>query len=772
MSALLTLLKNGTCDELRRFLEGLDDVTRATLFCNTLPSTRGLHPLEMCIIAHDVERASILLAYGARVDTYDTAESKCRPVEEDFWLLDPETSDADFRSHHTPLTTAVSAAAHLRSLPILDLILTEARARGCLDAMIDTTFSDDVADASEFSPCLLHLCKSDFAPALDFLLSAGLDHTRILAVPWKRLTEHRPGNHNTLLRAAAKADAIECVRLLHMRLPTEQWRAALLDVSTFTAAGPVVFEFLMCHSDQDGPYPLPFLNMPDALELRLSILLSKLPALGGVEDRTRAREVAAAWDQATRTEMLVALASLADTGGVTAIGDVCGWLLRTSRLRAFAMALKLGFPLDGLAVLRGPIAAAPARAVIAAMEAADPGGVPAVRRSIRDAFSFTFSQDIASNTDPLDFMKLGRLPVARILIEAGAMIEHCPREAPETSVLGRLPTVYARDRDAAEALATARAYVASLAAEGNVNPLRYDTSSKSIHAALSSGHFVLAQLYLDAGADIFARDLLSSLHSDVPGLRLRLPASGLPPCANPLVEAAVEHAVVTSFTNESARAHATVAADEEERLLAALLEDPTYLDAGFKTYRRKSWRWDALPPVPEWRVWVQTMLPILSLRWLWERMYEQDPARAKEQFSDPSLIMSAVVSRDSRRVRYLAAHHSPLKWDAVVTAELLCACTQGDHELAWAILLGVAPSEEPTPATVNSLSDALYALLSGVRRHGRRFARGLADALVSAGARVRWSIVASLCVMRSPKSPAELPGEVVRALRWALLSLR
>jgi len=71
-----------------------------------------------------------------------------------------------------------------------------------------------------------------------------------------------------------------------------------------------------------------------------------------------------------------------------------------------------------------------------------------------------------------------------------------------------------------------------------------------------------------------------------PRLTLLLPASTLPACANAAVEANCHPSVVAGFGTITARAHAA-AADARERMLVALLEDPSC----FNVCEQNSPRW-------------------------------------------------------------------------------------------------------------------------------------------------------------------------------------
>jgi hypothetical protein len=429
----------------------------------------------------------------------------------------------------------------------------------------------------------------------------------------------------------------------------------------------------------------------------------------------------------------------------------------------------------------------------------------------------------------------GRL-VAR---EARRLAESASVRAKFTSTLERLPSlensVFATldpadtlnaKRMWLDALAAADVLTAAAAATADattdssrtqtVEQLLKAKSSSLLTGALRRGHFALAQLYVDRGADVFAAEcgtdpglplvpsLLFSLldreakrpcYYRTP--RHLLPSWALPAAADARVEAAFAHTAAADLDAATERAHAAAADAEEERLLAKLLRDPSYL------YRHCKGRGKL------WQDWLESLLPALGARWIWDRMCERDPVRARACLSAAfdiihesdrrrTVLEAAVDARDVRSIRFLIARGATVIHERELLQNVTTLCEEGRYEIVWAIL-ALPPGPllrlrsgtvftDPVSKTVFSCarpfhwtethSFAFDVAVDPTRRgdsragslalavtRGHRFPRGLMDELDRRGAPLP---LVSAHPWLAESNAAEIPGESVRMLRWLL----
>jgi hypothetical protein len=216
---------------------------------------------------------------------------------------------------------------------------------------------------------------------------------------------------------------------------------------------------------------------------------------------------------------------------------------------------------------------------------------------------------------------------------------------------------------------------------------------------------------------------------------------------------------------DAARAHATAAAAEEERLFAAMCEDPDVIQR------------IANGPIM-WRKWADSMNSVLGARWAWQCMCERDSERARA-YLQPSAnglslcdpISVAIDDRNIRCVRFFASLGARMA--AASAATLAKSCLDGDGELSWA-LLDALPDDTAERASILEFVTPKggHTALAGVALavlDGHRFSPPLAEALLAAGATVPRTLLFALCDPGAQDRPVtSLPGELTRALRWTL----
>jgi hypothetical protein len=219
---------------------------------------------------------------------------------------------------------------------------------------------------------------------------------------------------------------------------------------------------------------------------------------------------------------------------------------------------------------------------------------------------------------------------------------------------------------------------------------------------------------------------------------------------------------------DAARAHATAAAAEEERLLAAMREDPDVVQ-----------RVQAGPIA--WQVWADSMNSVLGARWVWQCMCKRDPKRARAylqpsasglQLYDP--LSDAIKHSAVRNVRFFTSLGACMALrDANYLAQ---SCIDGDWELAWALLDALPDDAAKRASILKAHAGGGHTAAAGVALavlDGHRFSRPLAEALHAAGATVPRTLVFALCDPGALRRPVtSVPGEVGRALRWTLEHLQ
>jgi hypothetical protein len=216
---------------------------------------------------------------------------------------------------------------------------------------------------------------------------------------------------------------------------------------------------------------------------------------------------------------------------------------------------------------------------------------------------------------------------------------------------------------------------------------------------------------------------------------------------------------------DAARAHAAAAAAEEERLFAAMREDPDVIQR------------IANGPIV-WHKWADSMNSVLGVRWVWQCMCERDPERARA-YLQPSAnglnlrdpISVAIHRRNVRCVRFFASLGARMV--AANAANLAKSCLGGDGEFSWA-LLDALPDDTAKRASILEFvtPEDGHTALAGVALavlDGHRFSPPLAEALLAAGATIPRTLLFALCDPGAQDRPlTSLPGELARALRWTL----
>jgi len=341
----------------------------------------------------------------------------------------------------------------------------------------------------------------------------------------------------------------------------------------------------------------------------------------------------------------------------------------------------------------------------------------------------------ANNNQPLlQLVRRHRFRAALALANASVSAQLSIRGSSSVSAYRMLLITLASNppgTDPVDTLQLARVAIASLQPEA-LRLVMQTGSGELLQSALASGQLALAQLFVDSGADVFAgHNLFLTIPCADTSTRRRLPLELLPPCANPWVEAS-DDAAFAGYGREKALAFATAAAVEEERLLAAVLEDP-------RTFQLMQKRSTTSLPL---KGWLDSIQPILSLRWLWLRMHERDSVRALALLSTDSVMSGAVKAHDARRIRFLVAHACETRpFD----------CSSGRYETAWA--LGLI---DDVNVDFAQLCDAIVG--------GHRFSDGIAGEIMH----TVLSDSFRLTDIFSGSVGAEIPGEFGRMLHWLL----
>jgi len=719
------ILFNGSPEDLRAFLAPLDESTRAYLYASRNKQLRGgdLSPLDYCICNLLADHAAVLFEYGALA----TAS-----------LIQKALSKA-----------ACTAALH-HSVRILEVVVAAARwSQGSLTEVMRADSSQGYTAPSPLD----HVFWHDFAPALGVLLDAHLGNGDTVSRP-------------ALVRSAAGCGALACLQLLHERCSRDEWTQLLTPLPGRLSESPLAcafkermsdaFEYLLSfHSlgGADGPDLLP----QEAVNSTLAILAEHAP------DRRRqlqvridaARVAYDSWDARTQIETALALLLFSpesDRCLLTSATD-------SDSSRAVTALSQLGFT-PSQEFLSGPQTEATAEAVLDALAATEAtesqGGAAdaAIRRQLTAARVLrTLSE--SSITDAVRYVLFtSAAPILIVHDETMAkMLTFCG--SVDDRALGlRLARVIVESAEATEATAVA------------LNTRVAAGSWELLSCRVESAQVGQAQLFIHNGADVFeTRDgkslLCSNLKQRSGWLR---PSQALPPpIADPTVAAATVSRMFASA--DAARAHAAAAAAEEERLFATVREDPDVIR-----------RIQAGPLA--WEEWAISMNSVLGVRWVWQCMCERDPKRARA-YLQPSAsrlplrvpLSEAIGYSAVRHVRFFTSLGARMtRHDAEYLAK---SCLDGDAELSWA-LLDALPADAAERASILEFDTPKdgHTAVAGVALavlRGHRFSPPLAEALLAAGATVPHTLLFALCDPRAQRRPVtSLPGELARALRWAL----
>jgi hypothetical protein len=693
-----TIVANGACSDIRAFLQDLSKAECKRLFSDV---TVTLVPrfVSNCIENLDIERIQLLTEYGAQV------------------------TDAD-------MSAAISAAVNYRSTAILDCVFDVVRKQGTFDSALNAATTPKIDPANQYTTtCVNDVLAADDATVLTILLDAGMSVDGCV-------TADNNGERrlHTVVHAAAMANAVGCMRMLEKRLPKTKWHSMLLQKHPFFSESALdiaflcravdVFEYLLSIEGPDTDLDL----LPQADERKRAedalvgqILASRAAASDADTKKARKRKslsssrtpreamiygsmeetapavsaLFAEWDRATCAEMYLALAAAARTpkGPLREFVIGCGWARATT-----------GILRAGLTVLGAPHSKG---ALILA--ARTPGAEEAAFRGAWEELSYKkdLSEDdakaaLVAHLDAGDafssqLIARGRFTALRMFLKAGGRLE--------PSALAKLAGFRSE-----ESIAALRPALEALKVDGGLPDGLKPSSFELLNAALSSGNLFAAQLFAENGADVFATNgsatLFSGLYKSVAGNdmpRRLLSASMLPAAADPAVEAARASRVAGALDAAGFAAHVAAAAAEEERLLAAVLEDPLYLT------RDKS---------PLLLPWAASVMPTLAARWLWKRMCDINPTRARQYLcgdsGDSDLRFTAalkgpVAARDSRGVMFMCACGASLG-DWVKVLDL--ACRKRQFEFVWAVAHGAIQGGLELPKS-GAIIGVMYAATKG-----------------------------------------------------------
>jgi hypothetical protein len=314
------------------------------------------------------------------------------------------------------------------------------------------------------------------------------------------------------------------------------------------------------------------------------------------------------------------------------------------------------------------------------------------------------------------------------------------------------------------ARATIEAAQGTEATAAALDTLLADESWELLSESVHSARVCQAQLLADKGADVFATEGERSLlcASDLGGRRLPKQVAP-PPLADPIVAMAAATGEFASA--DAARTHAAAAAAEEERLFAALLNDPEAI----QRITNRSFAWHQ---------WSRSMNSVLGVRWAWQRMRERDPERVCAYLQPSANGLSlcdplsvAIDGRNIRCVRFLASLGARIA--AANAADLAKSCLGGDGELSWALLDALPDDAVERACILDAVTpQGKHTAVAGVALavlDGYRFSPPLAEALLAAGATVPHTLLFALCDPGAQdRAVTSLPGELARALRWTL----
>jgi len=688
------IVANGSCDDLRFFLSSLGEDMRSKLF-----EAASLNPVEFSIQHFDCDRVSIFFEYGASPVQFGTSTTALS----------------------SPLSMALVAASRNNCLQILKLVVDEARARDCLDAAMAFTFSDE---DSRWRFPLIDMCEADFAPALSLLFEAGLG-----------AIERRPRISEFIAHQASARGATACLRRLHAHLPGHAWQTALLHRNVgrnvgilgtplgdaFSHQHEVTFEYLLsfhCSNSADGADLLPRAVMEPALQS----LATWLARPGHTQDQcfAEATRISRTWDVQSWAETCLVLRHAAGAHPHV-------YAAQRGYLRAAAALAECGLkPVEG--AFRDAVGAAvnaPAADALLTLFT-DAAAAQAHMHSLGAAVnSVQIRCDLAYDIDAIRRLFLcGAGAAARFLIAESVALggrRFALSQRAESSLLSAISEP--GNIIPSEDVLNARACLAACSSDSGELANHLSQSASELTLALAAGQPALAQLYLDHGADVFVRTTLAGRKTPVGVLELlsstmkqvhtwlrptAAQASALPAEADHAV-AIRTNADFASLGPAEVRAHATAAAAEEERLLAAILRDPDLTAAS----RNRS---SAV------QTWAFTVSPALSLRWLWARMCERDAVRAREYLSFPGVhdtpLDAAVNARNPRCVRLLASFGARLSSKSA--QKLISVCYAGMYELAWAMLDALPDDAGERALLLNSegqhaLAGVLRAPLAGFK---------------------------------------------------------
>jgi hypothetical protein len=750
---LVAVLTNGTCKELLTFLNRLNEDLRETLFRRVLPPS-DYAPLGCCIDNLDQDRMAVMCECGAPVDTtFPARQASSYNDDEDEALI------------QTPLGHAVSIGSRGHYAPVIEAVLHEARARGCLGAVMAGTFGGTNREKANRNPCLKTLCEEDFAQGLALLLDAGLDPQGDIST---HIIMRNLASGHTLVHRAARTGAISCLRLLRGRVSPAVWTAMLCDHSEEYDGAPLMLAFQRCHMQAyefllsfhrpggaGGPDLLPRSLEDRALEYLAHRLSLEDPAApSGVE---RARALKAGWDTPTWAQLCLSLNCAANIRTDPLQYTLRkGWPLAFAALNAAGFAIPPGKTGMILSLASSAAMVDTALTALTAAEAPGPGEEAAVRHRLAcsgpsPGISHALSKIVSWGHEHSDG--------ARALLREGASLRGGPvfTSGPSSGpVLSVIPVSFASDP--AEALVAARACLQRLAEEAAIDDELKDKSFDVLGRALTYGHIALAQLYVDNGADVFACGSDGTtlfqriyMHAATGLLPQQVVTPGSPPLATLPPGADAVGADAACFNAAAARAHAMAADAEEERLLVGWLQNPCLL-------HRSSHKTAA------WERWAREMRGALAARWLWQRMCAADPERARALTLPAPAGGSALTPAMSsalkcgwhRCVRFFVSIGVPPVFDFPEgTSAWPCF-----FEFAWT-MVGTLPAAAPGKGS--PCAQALLETLFSAVRQGRRFADQLADACIAAGARV---LPNALFIVSGDFQSAQLPGEFCRILVW------
>jgi hypothetical protein len=783
------VLQHGSPADIRRLFDPLSVETRTELVESTSYSGLKTSPFLFIIINCDLERLSVLLDMCTPVLTIAQVwhGTCCRPDSPEECTLDgvnrvPGAVDA-----------ALSSAVKYRDVRLLAAVLDELRRRGALAAVIHEAQSGTNITIGH---ALKQVIAADFAPALELLIDSGLSVGTNVST---RAAEHRGGARPRLSMAhfAASRNALNCLRLLHARMSGRAWAQTLCAVSTFSKTDSVAykctplgaaldfgcretFEFLLPFVPAEAVDPERASVAECAPELGVSHLVAALQkaqqsqsAAGtaphdcgaATPDLTsRARAAFAGWDRATRTETRLVLrhddaVEYAATHGcvraITAFAASCPELFGGTTCATGAILASVLDAATAEALLRALIDTETVR-----QRAAAPGAAVVDKAEVRRRFA----SSSCSSSDREGNVRNVRSAVQKLIWDgkggaARVLIRNSSPPDGTRHLLAGIPVVFSRMPS--EGVLTARAYIEAIEAGGTLPAIVARASWCLLSTALSCGCLALSQLYVDKGADVFDRSpcdrslfdalqdgYLACLPTSLQHFARRARADDLPAEADARLLAPNPAAVLPP------RVLGVLADAEEERLVALALRTPDALRGAPTTLGTPRY------------YWAVALEPALGARWLWERMSERDPARARADLDacGPELL-AALLDRGLwqlwRLARFLVARGVPL--DESHARGLRAACRAGVFEVAAALFEPLA-SKDADPLLRNKPgNEIVLAIVEGVVTKGVPFPHALVRDLATAGACIPSTAVYTICTASS-----KWPGSLGPALRTLL----